>query len=63
MGVPLPNAMIKLVDAEEMKYFAANNEGEVSINRLYSLCNGLVKEFIHCILGGLEMSGWKLFVI
>lgn len=29
VGVPLPNAMIKLVDAEEMKYFAANNEGEI----------------------------------
>ena len=29
VGVPTPNVMIKLVDVEEMKYFAANNEGEV----------------------------------
>ena len=29
MGVPVPNVMVKLVDVEDMKYFAANNEGEV----------------------------------
>ena len=32
VGVPIPNAMVKLVDAEEMKYFTANSEGEVSIS-------------------------------
>jgi len=29
VGAPLPSVMIKLVDVEEMNYFAANNEGEV----------------------------------
>ena len=30
VGVPIPNAMVKLVDVEEMRYFTANSEGEVS---------------------------------
>jgi len=29
VGAPLPSVMIKLVDVEDMNYFAANNEGEV----------------------------------
>ena len=37
VGVPLPNVMIKLVDVEDMKYFAANNEGEVLHDPLIGL--------------------------
>ncbi|XP_065883666.1 long-chain-fatty-acid--CoA ligase 1-like [Dysidea avara] len=29
VGAPLPSVMVKLVDVEDMNYFAANNEGEV----------------------------------
>lgn len=29
VGVPVPCNVVKLVDVEEMNYFASNNEGEV----------------------------------
>lgn len=29
VGVPLPCNVVKLVDVEEMNYFASNSEGEV----------------------------------
>ena len=30
VGVPVPCNVVKLVDVEEMNYFASNGEGEVS---------------------------------
>lgn len=31
VGVPLPCNIVKLVDVEEMNYFASNGEGEVRL--------------------------------
>ena len=34
VGAPLPCNIVKLVDVEEMNYFASNGEGEVRVLRL-----------------------------
>jgi len=42
VGAPLPCVMIKLVDVEDMNYFAANNEGEVSLTALECTISALL---------------------
>ena len=48
VGVPIPNAMVKLVDVEEMKYFTANSEGEVSTSFAHCYyCYFIMDDVIH----------------
>lgn len=56
VGVPLPCNIVKLVDVEEMNYFASNGEGEVRSHLVFFvLC-------LHGVLFHLSGSDYSHFI-
>ena len=67
VGVPIPNAMVKLVDMEEMKYFTANSEGEVSTSFAhcyyrYFIMDDVIHNEVVYTVWVLIFMGFKIFV-